>query len=119
MGVFAIRDIKKDELIFRGDNEEFLWVDRASFGGQSRAIRRLYDDFAVIDGSQYCCPLNFNRLTVSWYLNEPATGKAPNVRCEKREEQYEFYALRAIKAEEEFTVVYPTYSDLPPKAARA
>jgi hypothetical protein len=119
VGVFAIRGIKKDALLFRGDNEEFLWVEKASFGGQPRAIRRLYDDFAVLDESQYCCPLNFNRLTVSWYLNEPAEGNEPNVRCEKGEEQYEFYALRAIKAGEELTVVYDTYSDLPPKAAHA
>jgi hypothetical protein len=119
VGVFAVRDIKKEQMIFRGDNEEFLWVDKASFAGQPRAIRRLYDDFAVLDGSRYCCPINFNRLTVSWYLNEPAKGEAANVRCEKGEEQYEFYALRAIKAKEELTVVYETYSDLPPRGARA
>jgi hypothetical protein len=111
VGVFAIKDIKKDAQIFVGDNEEFLWIDEGSFKGQPHAIRELYDAFAVIDKSEYLCPINFNRLTVSWYINEPRTGEQPNVRCEANEEQFEFYALRHIAAGEELTVVYKDYSD--------
>ena len=46
-------------------------------------------------------------LTTSWYLNH---SDEPNVAAD---EHYLFYALRDIKAEEELTVDYHTYSDEP------
>ena len=49
------------------------------------------------------CPSNFNRLTMSWYLNE---SKNPNVRCDK---SYNFWTLRNVKAGEELTVDYLSY----------
>jgi len=116
VGVFAIRNIRKDELIFLGDNEEIRWVDKASFKNEPKAIRELYKDFPIIKRSRYGCPLNFNRLTVAWYINEPRKGDRPNVRCETAQAEYEFYALRNIKAGEELTVVYD-YSDPPPPAS--
>ena len=111
VGVFAIKDVRKGQKLFEGDNEEFVWVDEGLLRGQPQSIRKLYNDFAVIDKLEYCCPLSFNRLTISWYINEPAPGGRPNVRCEKEEEQYEFYTVRDIKAGEELTVLYPEYSD--------
>jgi hypothetical protein len=113
VGVFAIRPIPRGELIFWGDNEEIHWVDEASFKRQPKAIRELYRDFPTIKGPRYGCPLNFNRLTVAWYINEPRKGERPNVRCEAGQGEYDFYALRDIKAGEELTVVYD-YSDSPP-----
>jgi hypothetical protein len=53
------------------------------------------------------CPTNFNRLTISWYLNKPKRGGKPNVYCKN----YDFYASRKIKAGEELTVDYSKYSD--------
>jgi hypothetical protein len=49
-----------------------------------------------------------NRLTVSWYINEPKRGKRPNVRCD---DNYDFYTLVKIKAGDELTVDYSKYSD--------
>lgn len=63
------------------------------------------DDFAVLKNKRYGCPLSFNRLTPSWYLNN---SKIPNVRCD---ENYDFVAIRNIKPGEELTADYSTYSD--------
>jgi hypothetical protein len=91
-----------------------LWVGEGDLPRTPRQVRRLYDDFAVVKDKRYGCPKNFNRLTMSWYLNEPRKGQRPNV----RETNYDFFALRDIKAGEELTVDYSTYSDKPqsPKA---
>jgi hypothetical protein len=109
VGVFAILKIKKDTPLFRGDNEEMLWVKEESFFKQPKQIRNLYDDFAVLRDGRYGCPQNFNRLTMAWYLNEPAPGTAANVGCVK--ETCDFFALRDIGRGEELTVDYRTYSD--------
>jgi hypothetical protein len=111
VGVFAIRRIKKGTPLFPGDNEEVLWVRKKDLSNQPRQIRRLYEDFAVSREGRFGCPQNFNRLTVAWYLNEPAPGQAANVRCV--EETLDLFALRDIREGEELTVDYSTYSDLP------
>jgi hypothetical protein len=115
VGVFAIRKIRKGVPIFEGENPEMLWIRKSSLPRTPSEVRRLYDDFAVLEGDHYGCPENFNRLSLSWYINEPRKGEAPNVYC--KPDAYEFFALRDIQAGEELTVVYRTYSDLPPDAA--
>jgi len=114
VGVFAIRKIKKGTPLFLGDNEEMLWVQEEAFSKQPRQIRKLYGDFAVERDRRYGCPQNFNRLTVAWYLNEPAPGAVANVRCVK--ETLDFFALQDIEENEELTVDYPTYCDSPTAA---
>jgi hypothetical protein len=86
-----------------------LWVGENRIAPLAGEVRKLYDDFAVKKCGKVGCPPNFNRLTVSWYLNEPANGSQPNVYCDK--ETYEFFALKDISPDEELTVVYSTYSD--------
>jgi hypothetical protein len=112
VGVFAIRRIRKGTPLFSGDNEEMLWVKTGSLPSTPREIRRLYDDFSVIKGGRYGCPPTFNRLTISWYLNEPRRGERPNVRCDPN--TYDFFALRDIQQGEELTVDYLAYSEAPP-----
>jgi len=112
VGVFAIRRIKKDQPLFLGDNEEIIWIEEDHLPKAPREIRKLYDDFPIIDKERrYGCPLNFNRLTMSWYLNEPESGHRPNVYCVP--ESYDFVALRDIKQGEELTVKYKDYSEVP------
>jgi hypothetical protein len=108
VGVFAISDIKRGTMLFEGDNEEMLWVKKKSVPNTPRKVRELYVDFAVSKGKMLGCPVSFNRLTVSWYLNEPNDGD-PNIVCDP--ETYEFSAARDIKAGEELTVDYSTYSE--------
>ncbi len=103
VGVFAIRKIPKETRIFADENEEVCWVPSSSLP-KSAALRKLYDDFSVIDGDRYGCPPSFNRLTPAWFLNE---SKKPNTRCD---DNYDFFSLRDIEAGEEITVDYSTFS---------
>jgi hypothetical protein len=113
VGVFAIRRIKRGTKLFHGDCEEMVWVAKKDLPQRPRQIRKLYADFAVIKTDEkdkqtrYGCPLNFNRLTVSWYVN---CSRDPNVRCDK---DYNFLALRDIERGEELAVDYSTYSEEP------
>jgi hypothetical protein len=112
IGVFAITTIKKGALLFPQDSDEMLWV-KADQLPKDKELRQLYDDFAVVrngkDGrpKRYGCPRHFQRLTMSWYLNDPKKGEKPNVRCD---ENYEFWALSDIKKGDELTVDSKTYS---------
>lgn len=96
--------------MFPRDNSRLVWIDEKKLGRLPKEMRRLYLDFAVIDkkGGKYGCPVHFNDMTVAWFLNEPRKGARPNVRCD---EKYDFYALRAIRAGEELTVDYKSFSD--------
>lgn len=113
VGVIAIKCIPKGTRIFYGDDEPLICVPVTAVARLSPEIRRLYRDFCVLKGKSYLCPRNFNRLTVSWYLNHSDT---PNVRCD---EEYDFYAARRIRSGEELTVDYGTYSDDGAPTARA
>ncbi len=113
VGVFAIRAIKKRTRLFSKDSDEIRWIE-ADRLPKDKQLRKLYEDFAIVkegkDGhpTRYGCPCHFDRLTVSWYLNDPSPGKKPNVRCD---ENYDFWALHDIKEGEELTVDSGTYSD--------
>jgi SET domain-containing protein len=112
VGVFAIRRIKKGTSIFPDDNQEIEWIDNSDLKKLPPEIRKMYDDFCIIKdgGKKYGCPSSFNRLTISWYLNEPWRNQEPNVECR---DDYMFYALRDIAVGEELTVNYETYSERP------
>lgn len=109
VGVIAIQNIKKGARIFYGDEDtKMVWVEKDKLKGLPKEIKKLYDDFCVVIDKKgkklYGCPVNFNQMTVSWYLNH---SEKPNVGCDK---EYVFYALRDIKKGEELTVNYNTYS---------
>jgi hypothetical protein len=104
VGVFAIRRIRRGAAIFPDDKEPTTSVPRMLPRKLPRALRQLYEDFCVLRSGRYLCPSNFNRLTPSWYLNH---SDDPNVRCDK---SLQFFALRSIRAGEELTVDYRTYS---------
>jgi len=106
VGVFAIRKIRKGTRLFFDDVDEMVWVEQGKVKRLPKEVRRLYEDFSVLKEGRFGCPRNFNRLTMSWYLNE---SDRPNVRCV---EGYDFEALTNIKQGEELTVDYSTYSDV-------
>jgi SET domain-containing protein len=105
VGVFAIRDIPKGAYVFVDDEADIVWVNKKDIEGLPTAIRRFYDDFAIVKGSSYGCPVSFDKLTNSWFLNDSAE---PNVAADR---EYRFYALRDIEKGEELTADYETYSD--------
>ncbi len=107
IGVFAIRSIPQDTRLFADENEEVVWKHRDSLPKKNMALRKLYDDFSIIKGDYYGCPVSFNRLTPAWFMNE---SKNPNTICD---ENYDFYSLRNIKTGEELTIDYATFSDYP------
>jgi hypothetical protein len=107
VGVFAILDIRKGTRLFSDDLDEMVWVDQGKVKRLPRELRKLYEDFSVLKDGHFGCPCSFNRLTMSWYLNN---SNQPNVKCVA---DYEFEALKNIKQGEELTVKYSTYSDAP------
>ena len=108
VGVFAIRDIPEGTNIFSDDTSEMEWIDANNVAQTNGEIRRLYSDFCIRRKGKYGCPKGFNNLTVSWYLNEPIPGHPPSVICRG---DHDFFAARDIKAGEELTVDYATYSE--------
>jgi SET domain-containing protein len=112
VGVVAIRSIPKGTHIFYGDDDNLIWIDKATSRRQRKEIRRLYRDFCVSRGQRYGCPRSFNQLTPAWYLNH---SKTPNVGAD---EKYRFYALRNIRKGEELTADYSTYGDVSVKLFR-
>jgi hypothetical protein len=78
VGVFAIKRIPAGTRLFSDENEEIVWIPTTTLP-KNGPLRTLYDDFAIIKGSRYGCPVSFNRLTPAWFLNET---KKPNTRCD-------------------------------------
>jgi hypothetical protein len=107
VGVLAIRRIPKGTKLFEGDFAEMVWVELSRLPKRPAAIKDLYRDFGVFRNDRVGVPIHFNRMTISWYLNE---SKSPNVRCD---ENYEFFASEDIGIGEELTVDYSTYSESP------
>lgn len=106
VGVFAVRRIPKNTRIFADENEEVAWIDKRLLP-KSKALRKVYDDFAIIKGDRYGCPVSFNRLTPAWFMNE---SKTPNTICD---DNYDFYAAKNIEPGQELTIDYSTFSDYP------
>lgn len=105
IGVFAIRNIPRNTAVFGHDDEPFTSVPESSVKTLPTEMRRLYEDFCVLRRHRYLCPPNFNRLTVSWYLNH---CEQPNVRSD---ESLRFVSLRRIRKGEELTADYREYSE--------
>ncbi len=106
VGVFAIRDIPKGTYLF-SDDEPIVWVRKETVDKLPQELKDLYEDFAIIKDDTYSCPVSFDGLTPSWYLNR---SDKPNVAID---EEYRFYALRDIPTGEELTADYRTCSDHP------
>jgi hypothetical protein len=109
IGVFAIRPIAKGTSLFANDLAPIRWVDVAALdhAGLGAAERRFYEDFGIRQGDRIGCPPNFNLLTPSWYLNQPAEGEPGNVRSDA---DFTFYAARDIDEGEELLIDYASFS---------
>jgi len=111
IGVFAVTDIPIETHVFEGDKSEMCWYseEELKLSSLPMAIQDLYNDFCVIktEGNQklYGCPDSFNNMPISWYLNN---SDNPNMACN---EVYDFYTIRDVKAGEELTSKYDTYSE--------
>lgn len=108
VGVFAIRRIEKGTPLFVED-EEIIWVDGSYVASLPKKFKKLYDDFAIIRDGKYGCPVDFNRLTMGWYLND---SDDPNVIVD---DDYDMSALRDIEEGEELTIDSSKFSEQPYK----
>lgn len=108
IGCFAIIDIPAGTELFPNSSGEMTWVRKNELYNLPTEIVKMYEDFGVERGGLMGCPLSFNCLDTSWYLNHSDT---PNARC-NIEQDYDFYAMRDIKKGEEITVNYNEYAYL-------
>lgn len=106
VGVFAIRDIPRGTNPFVGDATGTRRVPAAVVDAIGDAeLRRLYLDFCPLVDGHYLAPSSFNGMPVSWYMNH---SDHPNVACDP---EVNFVAARLIRAGEELSVDYRTFSD--------
>ena len=105
VGVFAIIDIPKGKYVFEPDDDALVSINASQAESLPAPIRKLYEDFCVLEDDIYACPSSLNLLTPSWFLN---TSKHPNMAADS---SLRFYALRDIAAGEELTADYEAYSE--------
>jgi SET domain-containing protein len=107
VGVIAIRPIPARTLLFRGEHERAVWLQRTTVRRLPKALRALYEDFGMVAGSQIGVPPNLNQLSVGWYVNH---ADEPN--CVVGDDG-RFRTLRRIRIGEELTADYRTFVDEP------
>jgi len=108
VGVFAIEPIEQGTSLF-DSHEKIVWVPKNSLVNLSPAFKKLYEDFAIIQGDRYGCPENFNKLTMGWYLND---SDNPNVAVDS---EFNMSAIRDIGEGEELTIDSSKFSTQPYK----
>ena len=105
VGVFAIREIPEATKLFVGDVGETVQILIADVNKLEDAeLRRMYYDFCPVINDFFVAPLDFNQMTMGWYLNH---SDDPNVQID---EQLQFITSRFIQVGEEVTANYTTYS---------
>ena len=105
IGVFAIRDIPRGINPFHGDDGGTVLVPVSEVERiADPELQRLYLDFCPVMNGHHLAPVDFNRMTVSWYLNH---ADDPNIVAD---ESVNFVAARSILKGEELTVDYTTFS---------
>ncbi len=105
IGVFAIRDIPKEIKVFKGEDSKLIWFSKEKVDKLPAKIKKLYEDFCVLENGNYGAPDNFNNITVGWYLNH--NPKNPNIRCNR---DCEYVSIRKIKVGEELSVDYSKFA---------
>lgn len=107
IGVFAIQDILEGTSLFEFDNTQMTWINVAEIQNASSKIKQLYEDFCVTknDKTLYGCPVNFNQMTMAWYMNH---SDDPNVESDNH---YNFVSRKNIKNGEELTINYNDFGE--------
>lgn len=110
VGVFAIREIPAGTNIFSDDISDVHWVDaeRVEREVTDPELKKYYLHFCILKDGKYGCPINFNSMTLGWYMNEPLPGQEANVAVSTN---YDFVAARTIAPGEELTTVYTNFSE--------
>jgi hypothetical protein len=106
VGVFAIKDIPRGLRLFEGDVGAVVRVPRAVVDQiQDPEIRRMYFDFCPMQAGDFIAPVDFNQLTMAWYMNHSINA---NVQTDGA---LQFVARRPIAVGEELTTDYTHFSE--------
>ncbi|MBS1493180.1 MAG: SET domain-containing protein-lysine N-methyltransferase [Bacteroidetes bacterium] len=102
VGVFAVIDIKKDTPLelFEPEDDNFIPFEHVP---NSKFPEKIIEKYSIMGDEGYSGPKSFHRMSIGWYLNHSDT---PNIYCN---EDYEYFALRDIAADEELTVDYEKF----------
>ncbi len=102
IGVFAVHDIKAGtylRVFGDEDNEGDVSIVR-----KKEDVPEFFRSYCVDRGNTMMCPKDFGCMEVGWHINH---SKTPNT----HHHNYEFFALRDIKAGEEITIDYNTLEE--------
>jgi SET domain-containing protein len=102
IGVFAVHDIKAGtylRIFGDEDNEGDVSVVR-----KKEDVPDFFKSYCVDRGDTMMCPKDFGCMEVGWHINHSKTPNANHF-------NYEFFALRDIKAGEEITIDYNTLEE--------
>lgn len=102
IGVFAVHDIPAETYLrlFADDVEP----EAVSVVRKKEDIPEIFRKYCIDRGDTMTGPRDFGRIDIGWHLNHSITPNAYH-------RQYEFYALRDIKAGEEITIDYNTLEE--------
>ncbi len=105
VGVFTTERIRDGEHVrlWQPDDWRFVTFEQAE---RDPALLEARETYCVRHETGYCCPLDFHRMSIGWYMNH---SDAPNVDF-SLERNYEFFAVREIHAGEEILCDYATLS---------
>jgi len=108
VGVFAIKDIPKGVNPFAGvAQDEWIGFTKKELSSLEPSVRKLMDDFLSVQKGKVWVPANgLGSINMSFYMNET---RRPNVMAVNQGDF--FKTTRLIKAGEELTVDYSTFSE--------
>lgn len=99
VGVFTYKKISKGLIIPLFEEDDYRYIKRSQIK-KTRLPLSFIEKYSIQYKDGYSSPKNFHRMSIGWYLNHSDT---PNAFCD---ENYDFFALRDIKKNEEITVDY-------------
>ena len=108
VGVFTVHDIREGTYL-RLFGDENAPIDVAVVR-KKEDIPEFFHQYCNDRGDTMICPKDFGCMEIGWFLNH---SKEPSA----HHKNYEFYALRDIKAGEEITIDYNTLEE-PEEAKR-
>ncbi len=103
VGVFAVHNIKAETYLRLFGDEENEQTD-VSVIRNKKNVPKFFQQWCLDRGNELLCPKDFGCMEMGWYMNH---SKTPNA----HHRNYNYYALRDIKAGEEITIDYNTLEE--------
>lgn len=107
IGVFCIREIPENTMVFEGENNSLVWVNVKDIEDLKSEIKTIYLKFGIRRGDYIGIISHLNNLPIGWYVNHDHVN--PNLNYNYY--GYFFYANRKILVGEELTANYDLYCE--------